>query len=288
MAKLIPSFDLYKKLENILSFDFERLEKSYHEYDASHPHRHNYYELLFFNNTGGYHEIDFKKHPVTANTVHLITPEQVHVLRRKRNVTGHVVSFTAELFLLINQNADFLYSFPFFQTTGALPVVQLTPAGAKSLASIVNQIETEFKSNNTDKKEMLAFLTGQLLLILKRNYKAKGIDHGTNDLITRFKELVNQHFKKNRSVSHYAELMAITPGHLNDTVKKMTGKTAGSIIHERVLLEAKRLLYHSHLSIKEIAIQLNFEDPSYFNRFFRTHAGSTPEQFRNSIREKYH
>lgn len=135
---------------------------------------------------------------------------------------------------------------------------------------------------------MLAFLTGQLLLVIKRNYKAKGKDHVTNDLINRFKELVNQHFKTNRSVSHYAELMATTPGHLNDTVKKMTGKTAGSIIHERVLLEAKRLLYHSYLSIKEISIQLNFEDPSYFNRFFRTHAGSTSEQFRNSIREKYH
>jgi AraC-like DNA-binding protein len=59
------------------------------------------------------------------------------------------------------------------------------------------------------------------------------------------------------------------------------------IIFDRIILEAKRLLYHSSKSIKEIATYLNYDDPSYFSRFFKTHVQSSPEEFRKQIREKY-
>ncbi|MBK6643621.1 MAG: AraC family transcriptional regulator [Bacteroidetes bacterium] len=88
-------------------------------------------------------------------------------------------------------------------------------------------------------------------------------------------------------MSEYAQLLNITAGHLNDTIHKDLGKTAGELIHDRIILEAKRLLYHSENSIKEIATELNYKDPSYFGRFLKTHSGSTPDQFRKAIREKY-
>lgn len=288
MDKLIPSFDLYKQLEGELLFDFQRLENSYHEYDANLPHRHNYYEIIFFNNSGGNHEIDFKKHPVTAYTAHVISPEQVHVLKRGKNVTGYVISFSAELFLSINHNTGFLDAFPFFLPLDSLPVVKLSKNGANYFLNKVNEIELEVSSNNINKKEMLAFLIGQILLFLKRNYQEPENNNVENDLAKRFRELIKQHFFKLISVTEYAAMLSVTPGHLNDTIKRATGKNAKSMIDELRVLEAKRLLYHSQFTVKEIAAHLNFEEPSYFNRFFKKHTGSTPLAFRLYIRKKYH
>ena len=108
-----------------------------------------------------------------------------------------------------------------------------------------------------------------------------------SELTRKFKMLVQNNLKIKKSVSDYAKMLNITAGHLNDTVQKDTGKSAGSVIHDRIILEAKRLLYHSPKTVKEIAFELNYEDPSYFTRFFKLHTKSTPEQFRIEIREKY-
>jgi hypothetical protein len=75
---------------------FYKLEEAYNPYDATLPHRHNYYEILYFNESGGFHEIDFASHPVLANSLHFISPGQVHLLRRDKLVTGFVLSFSKD------------------------------------------------------------------------------------------------------------------------------------------------------------------------------------------------
>src|ERR1043165_9527343 len=98
-SHIIPSYDLYKTLDNALGFEMSNLEESYNVYDASLPHRHSYYEILIFKQSGGTHEIDFTSYPIVANSMHFISPEQVHLLRREKHVTGYVLSFTKEFFL---------------------------------------------------------------------------------------------------------------------------------------------------------------------------------------------
>ena len=288
MTKLIPSFDFYKTLDGSMSFDFQRLEKSYHEYDSSHAHRHNYFEILFFNNSGGEHEIDFKVVPVTAHAVHLIAPEQIHILRRKRNVTGYVLAFSKDLFINMVQNNDFIETLLFFQLMPSAPVIKLSNTATGQLIDIISQIEKEFVGSHEHKKEMLALLVCQLLLYLKRHNGSEHLQTNINRVTLGFRKLVKEHFRQISSVSQYARMLFITAGHLNDTIKKTTGKTAKEIIDEQKILEAKRLLFHSKQTIKEIAFDLNFEEPSYFNRFFHKHTGLTPLAFRNSTREKYH
>src|SRR5258705_11159555 len=94
--KIIPSFDLYKTLGSTLGFEFYKLEEAYNPYDATLPHRHNYYEILYFKESGGNHEIDFTAHPVLASSMHFISPGQVHLLRRDKHVTGYVLSFSKD------------------------------------------------------------------------------------------------------------------------------------------------------------------------------------------------
>ena len=86
-----------------------------------------------------------------------------------------------------------------------------------------------------------------------------------------------------RLPKEYADLMNITANHLNAFVQDMLGKTAGEVIRDRVLLEAKRLLTNADMTIAEIGYHLNFKDNAYFNRFFKKYTGQTPETFRKQF-----
>jgi AraC-like DNA-binding protein len=95
--------------------------------------------------------------------------------------------------------------------------------------------------------------------------------------------LINRHYRSMRLPREYAEQLYITPNHLNALCQDLLGKTAGDVIRERVLLEAKRLLTNEQKSVSEIAGELNFPDNSYFSRFFRKYTGQSPEEFRKSL-----
>jgi AraC family transcriptional activator of pobA len=92
--------------------------------------------------------------------------------------------------------------------------------------------------------------------------------------------LLEEHFRKERLLEFYAEKLAVTPDRLNDIVKRATGVTAGHLIRQRVLTEAKRQLVFTSLAIHEVAYDLSFSDPSHFARFFRKQTGTTPQAFR--------
>lgn len=102
-----------------------------------------------------------------------------------------------------------------------------------------------------------------------------------NQLITAaFKKLINQYFFTQRSVTFYAETLSITPKHLSETLKQVTGKTAGDWIVSRVVLEAKVLLQNPLRSIAQIADQLHFADQSTFGKFFKNNTGMSPKAYR--------
>lgn len=290
--KAIPTFDFYKTLDQRLHFVLSHLEESYNTYDATLPHRHNYYEVLLFKASGGTHEIDFNSYPVQENSLHFVSPEQVHLLRRDKKVTGHVISFTRDFFLEDVSGSSLVDSFPFLNNPYSLPVVKMdNTIHMKKMYAIIDDMQAEFSTENTDKTEALFSYLSIFLITARRMYIPENISgkplSSRSELSRRFKKLVDSSFRQHRSVSEYAGLLNITAGHLNDTVQKDLGKTASEIIYERTILEAKRLLYHSPKSVKEIAADLLFDDPSYFTRFFKTHTEFTPEEFRRHIREKY-
>ena len=101
--------------------------------------------------------------------------------------------------------------------------------------------------------------------------------------IRSFQQLIDKHYTSIRLPKEYADLLYITPNHLNALCQEMLGKSAGDLIRNRVILEAKRLLTNADLSITQIADELNFKDDSYFNRFFKKDVGMTPDEFRKQM-----
>ena len=156
-GKNIPSFDFYKKLDSPQHFEFYKLEESYNAYDASHAHRHNYFEILYFEKSGGSHEIDFNSYPIKSHSIHFISPEQVHRLRREKNVTGYVLSFTTDFFLNDSTNISFMNSLPFFNNSDSLPVIRLIEKSSQPVIhDLILKIHNEYHSVNPDRMEMIS------------------------------------------------------------------------------------------------------------------------------------
>lgn len=253
-------------------------------------HRHNYYEILFFVGGEGSHMIDFESHALQNTTLHFISPGQVHALNRQRGVDGYVLNFTKEFFVLNGGNGAVLNDFPAFNKT-VFPIVKLSPSDFLDLTRLVDQMHNEIEGTSGFKESVLvAYINLMLakckaLLMETPDYK-KNSDP-TQQLFQRFNALLEDNYLELRKVTDYADRLNLSPNHLSAAIKKITGKTAGDLIHQRLILEAKRLLLHSDITAKEIAYQLNFNDPPYFTRFFKANTGYSPENFRKEVRKQY-
>lgn len=103
----------------------------------------------------------------------------------------------------------------------------------------------------------------------------------------RFKKLLEAHLAENQTAAFYAKKLFITPHHLNLVCKAVTGKTASGVLRTRSILEAKRYLTFSDMTVSEIAARLNYFDSSYFAKLFKAEAGQSPLAFRAEMSEKY-
>ena len=175
--------------------------------------------------------------------------------------------------------------FPFLDYQG-VPFFQLDDAEAEEIDTFFLKIDSEIKQRKASLKQSIQLYINLILIAANRSYLRQNLSQKLdktkdNTLLTRYKKLVSQHFITKRHVSDYAQLLTVTPNHLNKIIKEQTGKTASDFITDMLLMEAKALLKHTELSISEIAYQLDFTDPSHFNKFFKKETQQTPLMYRN-------
>ena len=282
----VPIHSIETKVMHTLGFDIMDLEgKGGKKYDSSLLHRHTFFELFFFSGGKGSHEIDFMHYNVGKNSVHFVSPGQIHQLTLK-GTKGYVLCFTED-FVSLAAKENFVEKFPFYDSASH-PVIDLDRAVGGELAALVTSITKEFRSGNDNTDILRAYLNILLLKIrafLSGNGKTETSFQNRHAKVTRFKSLVNEHYIFHKPVSDYASDLNISPNHLNALCKTHEGKTATQLVQERLLLEAKRLLYATDMNIKEIAFQLNFEDVAYFNRFFKKQSGLAPVQYRRQVQQ---
>lgn len=276
---------LVKEEKKQEDFQVERLE-SYLEkhYQKLHsPHRHTFYHLVLFTEGKGGHTIDFTEFTVTPFQVYFMVPGQVHSWHFKGTPKGYVINFSEQLLKSFLLDQHYLEQFGFFSGDSTDCVCQI-PLAAQPEA--IRLMEAMLKRVSTGGDQLKLWLTEFLLLVEEfcgRRSNAAVVTSRQKEMLFRgFKRLIDQHYKTIRLPKEYADLLYVTPNHLNALCQEMAGKTAGELIRDRVMLESKRLLVNADLSIAQIAYELNFQDNSYFSRFFRKQSGMTPEAFRST------
>ncbi|MDF3818377.1 helix-turn-helix domain-containing protein [Leptospira sp. 96542] len=188
---------------------------------------------------------------------------------------------------LMRKNEYPFTKFSFFLNT-KMPVV-LTLKRSKMIWQVIQLLKEEIGLGNISDKTIVRNLTELILLYLNRIIlnNQKIIPVKLNKTVYEFIQLLNSSQGEIRPVSYFANLLGITPGHLSDTVKGISGRSASDFIKENVIRRAIELLEYSDFRISDIAIQLNFHDSAYFTRFFKKETGLTPSDFRKDRNPKF-
>ncbi len=170
-------------------------------------------------------------------------------------------------------------------------MVKLTEKERKSFELHFMFLEEEFGTNDAIQGEMLRVLLKRLLIksvrLLKKTIVDPTLKQPKMDIIRQFNLLVEAHFREKHNVSAYADLLNKSPKTLSNLFAKYNSKTPSQVINDRIILEAKKLLLMSEKSSKEIAFALGFNEASHFSRFFKNHAGESPNHFKKNTLSIY-
>jgi len=257
-------------------------------YDSSQAHRHDFYYCVLLDKGKMEMEIDFEKVELTDQTLFLSYPEQIHKVNSARIDRGWYLAFDPSI--LDAKLKDILD-----QSLSEVILVPLSPEQSMRLSSFINLLYEAYIDRNqlfsqTIIQLMVTAFVYQLASVYLSMERFNLVRHSTRSIeITKtFKQILRRNFKSMKRASEFASRMNITVSHLNDTVRSVTGFAVTYYIQQELMREAQRLLYHSDLTVKEIADTLGFEDAKYFNRLFSKIIGVSPGAFRKKTDTSVH
>jgi len=253
-------------------------------------HRHSFYHVTYFVKGYGENLIDFKTYDVAPEKIFFMRPGQVHSWRLAENTEGYVINFSTTFFDQLKINSSLIDQFPFFNLFESDQMVNISKENQRKLKVCFENIITEMTDIQSWSQIMIASLILQICALAGKDTISKTIfiDTNYNSLILKqFIEILETNFHQYKLPKDYATSLNITPNQLNFICKQQINLSAGEIIRNRIILEAKRLLVNFDLSITNIAEALNYSDPSYFVKFFKKYTSFTPEAFRKQYYNKY-
>lgn len=290
-SSLFPSYSIghfINQPKNPTEFEVSH----FHEMDEPNVddvHKHTFYEILWIEKGRSRQHIDYRPYDVTPGSLFFISPGQVHEFEEWRPVVGGTLMFT-ESFLLVNQvDKNVLFELSFLDNFYSNPVLTPSKREFAELRETIGQLASERQRTDYSPAMARALLL-VLLLQIQRCVNRQAVRPPSAKhtiLYKKFKELLESRFLVHWSVRAYASELAITTHHLNEICKRVTGRTATEVIRARCILEAKRLLTFSDVSVSEVAAQIGYFDSSYFAKMFKAETGTTPVAFREAISESY-
>lgn len=169
-----------------------------------------------------------------------------------------------------------------------IPFIKLNESQSADIQKIIGEIKAEMEDEDSNTEEMLRILLKLIILKSTRIWKQQHLlsekdQQSDVQFLRKFSKLVEQHYKTHHTVSDYAEMLFLTPKNLSKKIGLVSKDTPNDIIKNRIILESKRLLAHTALSVKEIAFSLNYDDDAYFIRFFTKSTGISPLSFRKQF-----
>jgi len=291
MVSALPLFHLYGDPPDDHAFDFIHAEtiasrSSLHDWTIrAHRHR-NLFQILLIEHGGGEMTFEAARLPFAAPAAILVPAAIAHGFRFQPDVTaGWVLSFTEDAALALADRAGEALS-----RLRALAAHPIVPIADETERARLSALCTELFEEGSLAREGYRMAMRSLLALIAVGVARLAASRARTGSVTlqpadatvaRLRALVDEFFRGEHQLGFYAEKLGMTVDRLNDHVKRATGVTAGHLIRQRLLTEAKRQLVFTTQPIQEIAQELAFSDPSHFARFFRKHTGTTPHEFRD-------
>ncbi len=252
------------------------------------PYRLSFYDITLISHGKGDFWLDNEQHTILPNTLFFTSPGQV---RRwfADDLDGLCLFFPAEFLLEHFNDTLFLHRLRYFHT-GAGPLsLSISLEQQHYLKERLNAMREEISNLSDDSPHLLRAIAYEVLVKINRWYALQNgqkLDHASHQAISQFRQLIEQNFKTTQSVAEYANLLNLTPGHLNFLCKKHLGTNASQLIHSRVTSEARRLLVHTDQGIGVISQYLGFKNSSYFSRSFKRATNQSPLHYRRTEKQR--
>jgi len=230
--------------------------------------------------------IDFKQYQTKSPSLFFINSNQYLQITKEGKKQGYFMYYNRDFYCVQIHDAEVACDGLLFNNIFEMPMTVLPEKEVVFIEGIYDQIQEEFVSPDSSQEEMIRTYLKQLIIKATRIWKVQQLGvlneepSKEMDFFRDFSRLVEIHFRSKHTVADYAEILGVAPKTLSNKFNRLELSQPNDIIKDRIILEAKRLLGYSSLSVKEIAYQLGYEDPAYFNRLFTNKVGDTPSNFK--------
>lgn len=265
----------------------------YFEFDDNshfdHVKRLNYYTMVWIRKGKGKVKADFSEYDFSENQLLAFAPYQPFMLAANEALWGIVVHFHPDFFCIHKHHQEVACNGVLFNNVYDPPIVNIDELSKSTFNHALEQIKTEIQNPALAQYELLVSYLKIVLITasrIKKEQQSSVADFQEPEapfLLQNLKNYIELHFKTKHSASDYASLLNITPRALTKIAKTHFNKTLTDLIAERIVIEAKRELYLTSKTVKEIAYELGYDDEHYFSRFFKNNADVSPQMYRETV-----
>lgn len=255
-----------------------------------HIQRNNYFTLILITSGEGLATVDLCDYSFKENTLFAFYPYQPFMLQSEKPIMGISIQFHHDFFCIYRHHKEIAANGILFNNVYQQPFIGLNEFSKSSILNLINGIANELKNDAFRKDEVLISYL-KILLVTATRIKleqqtiqnSETVNIKQQFIIQNLKNAIEDHFRTKHSASDYADLLNQTTASLARITKNHFNKTLSDLITERIIIEAKRELYLTDKTIKEIAYELGYEDEYYFSRLFKNKTDISPQIYRNTI-----
>ncbi|MEN0053831.1 MAG: AraC family transcriptional regulator [Mucilaginibacter sp.] len=241
------------------------------------------YTILFIPEGEGIYHADFGSFNFKGPVILFSTPLQLIYIEQSKPTPVSMLQFHTDFYCIEYHRTEVACNGSLFSNIHNQPFINLTEKDVQGFEHLLNDIAEEFKQEIPSEIVLGAYL--ELFLAKSSSIRAKSIDDADkpkekDDQMEHFRQLLDEHYLTLHKPNDYAQLLSMSPNNFSKRSSRYFKKTPTQLIHERIVLEAKKQLHLTRQSIKEIAYALKFEDEFYFSRFFKKITKISPQAFR--------
>ena len=250
----------------------------------------NHYSLIWVKKGSGTAKIDFADYEFSQNVMFALTPYQPFMFNEKEKLEGVVLNFHPDFFCIHKHNDQVACNGVLFNNIYNPPLLNVEDNAKEEFEMLISLMRNGIQKSDIAQYDLLVSYL-KIFLINASRTKAQQQpeeleampDNKEPFILQKLKNMIEANFKSKHSASDYAELLNITPKALAKITKNHFNKTMTNLISERIIIEAKRELYLTDKSVKEIAFELGYDDEHYFSRFFKNNADISPSVYRETV-----